>query len=665
MASNVEYLMQERQESLYAFEDNKYFYKMDPVLLKGEDLLMGNGMDYQAIKAENHESNNPLSYSQRRYSQEQEAIPVRAYQNPVLLTDASQSKKASSHDMFKSSINSNSTVSNSTASDCFSKPLTPTDPSPDSIACGSTSNKEMEDMLSSSVASVPLIQCPTSVQNFPQTQPSMTFNPFQHHIPLDASPFAPSAMHRNESSSSHSTASASYPDTQESAEDIAIRRAEQNRAAQRAFRQRKQKYIKWLESKAEELDEVYRILALVRAENQQLCNLVKELDGKLNGVQKADVNILISTGSVSSSKPGAVATGNVLNQALSNGLNGKGMYGIDESLRKEISMRLMKLSTMPDSGSGGDRDLAMSRKFKCRKTIASSKGSGFKGKMAYKMSQQSRHQEELLQAVLQPSHMLARHQERRSSFSTDMLAISTDQQLQQQNSMPWRRSSFSADTLVVNAGQQLQRQNSIPWTTCPASSAPSSIIGFISSAPPSNNILSTQASTITSVLTSSQSAGNFLFPSTLITSCADPAVYIHQLSDTNEFNGVLQDPRGISSLQYSPLSKQIDALSEGNILQHQVGIMSEAKVSQQRACSELPLRNNGQYQQQSGIAAAAYNLGSIPPSSAPSPIPHGANGYVHTSVPQQLQRFHPPHPPPHCNININSDSIQQMESVDT
>ncbi|KAG0294547.1 hypothetical protein BGZ96_000980 [Linnemannia gamsii] len=68
----------------------------------------------------------------------------------------------------------------------------------------------------------------------------------------------------------------------ESPEEIAFRRAEQNRAAQRAVRQRKQKYIKWLESKAEELDEVYRILALVRTENQQLCNLVMELDGKLS-----------------------------------------------------------------------------------------------------------------------------------------------------------------------------------------------------------------------------------------------------------------------------------------------------------------------------------------------------------------------------------------------
>ncbi|KAG0261771.1 hypothetical protein BG011_000673 [Mortierella polycephala] len=596
MASNIKYSTQERQEPLYAFEDSKYFCKMDTAaLFKDEDLLMGDDLDYQAIKAENQESNNPFSYSQHQYSQEHEAIPARTYQNPTLLTDTSQSIKASSHYMVKSSIDTNSIASNSTASDSSSMPLTPTDPSPDSIACGSTSNREMENMLSSSATSVPLMQCPTSVQNFPQTQPSMTFDSFQHHVPFDASPLAASAMHRNASSSSHSTASTSYADTQESAEDIAVRRAEQNRAAQRAFRQRKQKYVKWLESKAEELDEVYRILALVRVENQQLCNLVIELDGKLNGVQTTDVNTSISTGSMSSSEPGATTTGNISNQSPTSELNGKGMYGIDGSIGKEISMRLMKLSTIPGSRSGSDRDLAMSGKFKCRKATASAKGNGFKGRMAYKMSQQSRHQEELLQAALQPCYMLARRQGRRSSFSTDILAISADQRLQQQNSMSWRRSSFSTDTLATDADQQLQRQSSVPWMSCPASSAAPSMIGFVSSTPLSNNVLSTQASTATSALTPSQSAGNFFFPSTLTTACTSPAPYIHQLSNTNEFNGVLQVPSNISSLQYSPLSKQIEALSEGNVLQHQVGIMTETSVSQQRACPMTPPRNDGRY----------------------------------------------------------------------
>ncbi|KAF9429717.1 hypothetical protein BGZ76_001130, partial [Entomortierella beljakovae] len=56
----------------------------------------------------------------------------------------------------------------------------------------------------------------------------------------------------------------------DSIEDATTKKAEQNRAAQRAFRQRKQQYIKWLESKAEELNETCRVLALVRSENEQL-----------------------------------------------------------------------------------------------------------------------------------------------------------------------------------------------------------------------------------------------------------------------------------------------------------------------------------------------------------------------------------------------------------
>jgi hypothetical protein len=61
-------------------------------------------------------------------------------------------------------------------------------------------------------------------------------------------------------------------------EEIAFKKAEQNREAKRA----KKTYIRWLESKAKELDEVYRILALVRAEDYQLCNLVMELDWKVS-----------------------------------------------------------------------------------------------------------------------------------------------------------------------------------------------------------------------------------------------------------------------------------------------------------------------------------------------------------------------------------------------
>ncbi|KAF9112308.1 hypothetical protein BGX27_003626 [Mortierella sp. AM989] len=72
-------------------------------------------------------------------------------------------------------------------------------------------------------------------------------------------------------------------DTGDGSEDPAAKKAEQNRAAQRAFRQRKQQYIKWLESKADELNEAYRIVALVRSENEQLRNLVTDLEMNING----------------------------------------------------------------------------------------------------------------------------------------------------------------------------------------------------------------------------------------------------------------------------------------------------------------------------------------------------------------------------------------------
>ncbi|KAF9094018.1 hypothetical protein BGX29_009709 [Mortierella sp. GBA35] len=174
----------------------------------------------------------------------------------------------------------------------------------------------------------------------------------------------------------------------ESPEKIAFRRAEQNRAAQRAFRQRKQKYIKWLESKAEELDEVYRILALVRTENQQLCNLVMELDGKLshNGsgssttttkdlkrLSSHAVMVLTSSSSASDRDMAAItATAASSSESATNGgLDGaqaksRTIRGIDGSLGREISKRLMNLATFPGLGSSVDQDAAMLRKLKYR-----------------------------------------------------------------------------------------------------------------------------------------------------------------------------------------------------------------------------------------------------------------------------------------------------------
>ncbi|KAF9925363.1 hypothetical protein FBU30_004835, partial [Linnemannia zychae] len=172
----------------------------------------------------------------------------------------------------------------------------------------------------------------------------------------------------------------SATETIESPEEIAFRRAEQNRAAQRAFRQRKQKYIKWLESKAEELDEVYRILALVRTENQQLCNLVIELDEKLNQSGSKGTSDISRVKQLSSSSflalgPGPPVSDSETAMVAENEVSRRGMdtahtkseaiRSIDSPLGREISMRLMNLASFPGpGGSIAEQDAAMLRKLK-------------------------------------------------------------------------------------------------------------------------------------------------------------------------------------------------------------------------------------------------------------------------------------------------------------
>ncbi|KAF9349194.1 hypothetical protein BGX34_001976 [Mortierella sp. NVP85] len=156
-------------------------------------------------------------------------------------------------------------------------------------------------------------------------------------------------------------------DIGENEEDPAFKRAEQNRAAQRAFRQRKQQYIKWLEGKAEELEEVYRIMALVRTENQQLRKLVLELDASLNGPPKDTAASTSTFGRAPCPK-------------------------IDLSLSREIAARLMNLSTF--SGTSGDRSGAVGRpKYQPRSSIIGKTGRG-KGKSVYKLNQLKEQQQQ-------------------------------------------------------------------------------------------------------------------------------------------------------------------------------------------------------------------------------------------------------------------------------
>ncbi|KAI1313925.1 hypothetical protein EDD11_002388 [Mortierella claussenii] len=175
-------------------------------------------------------------------------------------------------------------------------------------------------------------------------------------------------------------------------EDPAIKRAEQNRAAQRAFRQRKQQYIRWLESKAEELDEVYRIMALVRTENQQLRKLVMELDVSLTESRKGGSAALSANAS------------NVANSAL------EGLPGLrfDQSISREVSTRLMNLSSFPGLGLYGEKERGVIGRPKYQpRSMSDGKGPRIKGNAAYKLNQlkQQQQQREHM-ALMQNQHVL-------------------------------------------------------------------------------------------------------------------------------------------------------------------------------------------------------------------------------------------------------------------
>lgn len=58
------------------------------------------------------------------------------------------------------------------------------------------------------------------------------------------------------------------------------KRAQQNRAAQRAFRQRKELYIKDLEAKVQELKAVKETMEALRAENQELRDYILALQSR-------------------------------------------------------------------------------------------------------------------------------------------------------------------------------------------------------------------------------------------------------------------------------------------------------------------------------------------------------------------------------------------------
>ncbi|KAG0032609.1 hypothetical protein BGZ81_010511 [Podila clonocystis] len=364
---------------------------------------------YQTLTATN---SNRTSYAHFQY---QSGMGQTMFANPgTALLDASAGQAyarvpSSSLDMFKSNLSSYLTSSGSTTSESSSKSLITAGVSSDSSDerfASRTSNQDMEDLATSETVAQQRSR-PSHEANQPLT--------FQSDMPhesslIQTSPFSRSLLQQHQQLSQGiwtttmtSSSSPSSTDVTESPEDITIRRAEQNRAAQRAFRQRKQKYIKWLESKAEELDEVYRIMALVRTENQQLCNLVIGLNARLNSLDPTKPN-MSPTAAIPSSGSAPSLSSSALNDTFKSistltalksldRSTSDGTQQPDDSLGREISMTLMSLATFPGLEATGGREATITGKFKYQPhSIGLGKGCSAKGKMAFKSSQQFKQQ---------------------------------------------------------------------------------------------------------------------------------------------------------------------------------------------------------------------------------------------------------------------------------
>ncbi|KAG0350186.1 hypothetical protein BGZ54_003976, partial [Gamsiella multidivaricata] len=468
MSTNIGYSLDDQQKQFYVFEEGRYFPKLDSanpnaqVLLRdGGDLFMEHDSKYHPVKLEDFDTNSfgrvqgegaPIEQSKYRDQQQQlyhggttgSDRPVASVLQSLPLHQQQQQQqqhqltttKVSSLSMLKSPIDSYLTPVGSALPDSFSKPLVSAGRGRDG-SNSRTSSQETEGTPSSAMLNLSIapsgqsegpFQIAATMQQHQKAKSQSILSPqqqqFQQQPPLlstNASTPSPSS-----SSSTLGTTSSGSTDTiSELPEDVVIRRAEQNRAAQRAFRQRKQKYIKWLESKAEELDEVYRIMALVRAENQQLCNLVVELDEKLNGSKSmaaagthensnGPLQDTISVGGAVTTPltrlPDSAVMALTGENLGAHGPKSRGIHGTDVALSKEISMRLMNLATFP--GLNGERDTAMMNKIKYHpRSSIYSKGSSVKGKMAFKMSQQTKQQGALLQAALQPGKLTQEHQQ--------------------------------------------------------------------------------------------------------------------------------------------------------------------------------------------------------------------------------------------------------------
>ncbi|KAI9299513.1 hypothetical protein BJ944DRAFT_145376, partial [Cunninghamella echinulata] len=65
---------------------------------------------------------------------------------------------------------------------------------------------------------------------------------------------------------------------------IPSKRAAQNRAAQKAFRQRRDQYVKDLEKKVKEMDDWKQDIEMIKDENKQLKQLVQQLQSRISSL---------------------------------------------------------------------------------------------------------------------------------------------------------------------------------------------------------------------------------------------------------------------------------------------------------------------------------------------------------------------------------------------
>ncbi|KAF9951116.1 hypothetical protein BGZ65_006169, partial [Modicella reniformis] len=264
-------------------------------LFKDDETLMDEDLDYQITQMDDSVGPESNSYRSQLDPANQQFLGQQNFQPlPMFMPDKASSAAMSCASSF---MDVNTESSRSSGSGSSSKSMTPTGQGMEDGLQSRTSSQDLDDVRSAVASAVS--------NQYPPTSEALRMNVFSVGSLSLRQPLGPQQQQQLESVSELSYSS----DTGDAGEDPAIKRAEQNRAAQRAFRQRKQQYIKWLESKAEELDEVYRVMGLVRTENQQLRKLVMELDANLNDSQKEITTSTSSMNGVSGPKIDEVDVG--------------------------------------------------------------------------------------------------------------------------------------------------------------------------------------------------------------------------------------------------------------------------------------------------------------------------------------------------------------------